>query len=184
MRSARRAVLALTPITAARSRAGGSRSPGMASPSAIARRISAATWSWSATEFSRLTLTGNMVPVIIAPMTLETPPRPAHTETQDLDALIKEARRRARRRKMLYALAALLVAGGIAAGVGTSLSGGHGPTSTGSAIPVIWGKASSSMKGTLTGVVSQAPPTRIVLFAAQPRSHSFRLLDNGPFKPG
>jgi len=125
-----------------------------------------------------------MVPVIIAPMTLETPPRPTHTETQDLDALIKEARRRARRRKMLYALAALLVAGGIAAGVGTSLSGGHGPTSTGSAIPVIWGKASSSMKGTLTGVVSQPPPTRIVLFAAQPRSHSFRLLDNGPFKPG
>jgi hypothetical protein len=43
-RSERRTVLVLTPSTVARSRAGGSRSPGLASPSAIARRIWAATW--------------------------------------------------------------------------------------------------------------------------------------------
>jgi hypothetical protein len=44
-RSARRTVLVLTPRTAARSFAGGRLSPGFASPSAIARRISAATCS-------------------------------------------------------------------------------------------------------------------------------------------
>jgi hypothetical protein len=42
-RSERSTVLVLTPRTAARSLAGGRRSPGFASPSAIARRISAAT---------------------------------------------------------------------------------------------------------------------------------------------
>src|SRR6185437_9633011 len=49
VRSARNTVLALTPSTAARSRAGGSRSPATASPSAIARRIAAATCSCSGT---------------------------------------------------------------------------------------------------------------------------------------
>ena len=44
-RSARSTVFVLTPRTAARSFAGGSRSPGFASPSAIARRISPATCS-------------------------------------------------------------------------------------------------------------------------------------------
>ena len=44
-RSERSTVLVLTPRTAARSLAGGSRSPGLASPSAIARRISPATCS-------------------------------------------------------------------------------------------------------------------------------------------
>jgi hypothetical protein len=38
-----RTVFVLTPRTAARSRAGGRRSPGFASPSAIARRIAEAT---------------------------------------------------------------------------------------------------------------------------------------------
>src|SRR4029079_12580152 len=46
-RSERSTVFVLTPRTAARSRAGGRRSPGFASPSAIARRISAATCSKS-----------------------------------------------------------------------------------------------------------------------------------------
>jgi hypothetical protein len=46
-RNARRTVFALTPSTVARSRAGGRRSPGLASPSANARRIWAATCSWS-----------------------------------------------------------------------------------------------------------------------------------------
>jgi hypothetical protein len=45
IRSARSTVFVLTPRTAARSFAGGRRSPGFASPSAIARRISAATCS-------------------------------------------------------------------------------------------------------------------------------------------
>ena len=48
-RRGRNTVLALTPSTAARSRAGGSRSPGPASPSAIARRRAAATCSCNGT---------------------------------------------------------------------------------------------------------------------------------------
>jgi dipeptidyl aminopeptidase/acylaminoacyl peptidase len=117
-------------------------------------------------------------------MTVEAPPRSPRQESQDLDALIKEARQRARRRKMLYALAAFLVAGGIAAGLGAYLSGGRGHASAGSGIPVTWSKASSKIKGTLTGVVSETRPTKILLFAAQPSSHTFRLLDNGPFDHG
>src|ERR1022692_554217 len=49
VRRPRNTVLALTPSTAARSRAGGSRSPAAASPLAIARRIAAATCSCSGT---------------------------------------------------------------------------------------------------------------------------------------
>ena len=66
-RSARRTVFVLTPSTAARSRAGGSRSPGLASPSAIARRISAATCSCSPVGSSRSILTPSMVLAIVAP---------------------------------------------------------------------------------------------------------------------
>ncbi len=50
VRSARSTVFGFTQSTAARSRAGGRRSPGLASPSATARRIAAATCSCSATE--------------------------------------------------------------------------------------------------------------------------------------
>ncbi len=56
-----------TPRTAARSRAGGSRSPGFASPSAIARRISAATCSKSSVGSCLSILTFSIVPVTIAP---------------------------------------------------------------------------------------------------------------------
>lgn len=51
IRSARNTVFVFTtPSTAARSRAGGRRSPGFASSSAMARRISAATCSWRASR--------------------------------------------------------------------------------------------------------------------------------------
>jgi len=63
---ARRTVLVLTPRTAARSLAGGSRSPGRASPSAIARRISPATCSWRSRESRRSILTSFMVLAIVA----------------------------------------------------------------------------------------------------------------------
>ena len=52
-RNARSTVFVFTARTAARSRAGGSRSPGLASPSAIARRISAATCSCRSSGPSR-----------------------------------------------------------------------------------------------------------------------------------
>ena len=51
----------VTPSTAARSLAGGSRSPGLASPSAMARRISPATCSWRSVGSDSLTLTKLMV---------------------------------------------------------------------------------------------------------------------------
>ena len=66
-RSARSTVLLFTFSTAARSRAGGSRSPGRTSPSAMARRISAHTWSWRGSRSPRSTLTASMVPVRLAP---------------------------------------------------------------------------------------------------------------------
>jgi hypothetical protein len=73
------AAFVLTPRTAARSRAGGSRSPGFASPSAIARRISAATWSWRSTGSSRFTWTRSMVLVIVASIRKAASPRlPPH----------------------------------------------------------------------------------------------------------
>ena len=45
----------------------GSRSPGPASPSAMARRICAATWSWSGMGPARSMLTSSMVLVIVVP---------------------------------------------------------------------------------------------------------------------
>src|SRR6478735_1975189 len=52
---------------AARSRAGGSRSPGFALPSAIARRISAATCSKSSVGSCRSILTFSIVLLILSP---------------------------------------------------------------------------------------------------------------------
>src|SRR5437764_3720633 len=60
-RKERSTVFVFTPRTAARSRAGGSRSPGFASPSAIARRISAATCSKSSVGSCRSILTFSIV---------------------------------------------------------------------------------------------------------------------------
>jgi hypothetical protein len=59
-------VFVLTAVTAASRRAGGSRSPGSASPSAIARRICAATCSCRSAGPSRSILTSGIVPVIVA----------------------------------------------------------------------------------------------------------------------
>ncbi|HEX3237186.1 MAG TPA: hypothetical protein VHQ99_02135, partial [Gaiellaceae bacterium] len=53
------------------------------------------------------------------------PPRPPQLEpSQDPDALIEEARRRARRRRALYGLSALLAAGAAVAGIWGSHRGG------------------------------------------------------------
>ncbi len=65
-RRERSTVFVLTPRTAARSFAGGRRSPGFASPSAIARRISPATCSYRSVGSVRSTLTSSMVLVTIA----------------------------------------------------------------------------------------------------------------------
>jgi hypothetical protein len=120
-RSARRTVLVLTPRTAARSRAGGSRSPGTASPSAIARRMSAATWSCRSAGSVRSTLTFNIMLVTIVPMThdgeettvaLIDPDRVVAPEPLNTDLLIREARERQRkRRRRLAALGSTIVVG-------------------------------------------------------------------------
>ena len=65
-RSERSTVLVLTPRTAARSFAGGRRSPGFASPSAIARRISPATCSYRSVGSPLSTLTFSMVLVTLS----------------------------------------------------------------------------------------------------------------------
>src|SRR5829696_1886311 len=124
-RSARSTVFVLTPSTAARSRAGGRRSPGFASPSAIARRISPATCSWSSVRSWRSTLTPIMMLAIVASshasdaVTVTAPPRrpreAAPADLEALEALIEEARRRARRRRQRNGVAAL-IAGVTAAG--------------------------------------------------------------------
>ncbi len=56
-----RTVFLLTPRTAAMSLTSGRRSPGAASPSAIARRMSAATWSWRGMGPVRSTATSCIV---------------------------------------------------------------------------------------------------------------------------
>src|SRR4029077_3757730 len=65
-RSERKTVFVFTPSTAARSRAGGKRSPGFASPSAIALRISAATCSKSSVGSCLSILTFSIVLLTIA----------------------------------------------------------------------------------------------------------------------
>ena len=59
----------LTPSTVARSLASGIRSPGLASPSAMARRISAATCSKSGSELDGSILTSFIVLLSLAPST-------------------------------------------------------------------------------------------------------------------
>src|SRR3954468_15171686 len=120
-RSARSTVFVLTPSTAARSLAGGSRSPGFASPSAIARRSSAAACSCSRVGSRRSILTRNMVLCIVAQsrqsvVTVLSPPRPptrddprtAEERRREQEALIKEARERARRRRERWTALVLL----------------------------------------------------------------------------
>ncbi len=65
-RSERSTVFVFTPRTAARSLAGGRRSPGFASPSAIARRISPATCSYRSVGSPLSTLTFSMVLVTLS----------------------------------------------------------------------------------------------------------------------
>lgn len=82
-RRARRTVLEFTPSTAARSLAGGRRSPGPASPSAMARRISAATCSWSGVSSSKSTWTVFMVISKLAPLLSRRRGRRAATKRLD-----------------------------------------------------------------------------------------------------
>jgi hypothetical protein len=91
---------------AARSRAGGNRSPGHASPEARARRISPATWSCSATASVRSTLASIIVLCIVALCIVAVP-----DETlPPTEVLIPEARRHQRRRYLRTAITAVLAA--------------------------------------------------------------------------
>src|ERR1700738_3236308 len=105
-------------MTAARWRAGGRRSPGLASPSAIARRICAATCSCRRAGSSRSILTSSIVPVIVAHQNagaemITDPP----AEAPDA-GVIEEAGARQRRQRAAGAAIALVVAAvvGILAG--------------------------------------------------------------------
>ena len=79
-RNARSTVLVFTPMTAARSRAGGRRSPGFASPSAIALRICAATWSCRGVGSWWSSLAVSIVLIIIAPYSSSDSPAEAGVE--------------------------------------------------------------------------------------------------------
>ena len=133
MRSARSTVLVFTSRTAARSRAGGNRSPGHASPEARARRISPATWSCSATASVRSTLTSIIVLCIVALCIVAVP-----DETlPPTEVLIPEARRHQRRRYLRTAITAVLAAlvvGALVVGAVVLVSGpaAGGKRSTGS----------------------------------------------------
>src|SRR5436190_2879487 len=136
-RSARSTVFVFTPSTVARSFAGGKRSPGFASPSLIARRISAATCLCSSRDSLRSTLTPLMVLARIASsdetasVTTTISPDPLDNGTDHeleervaaLEALNEETRPRARRRRQLYAAAVIIA---IAAGAAAYLGHGRG----------------------------------------------------------
>src|SRR5438128_1823256 len=134
-RRARRTVFVLTSRTAARSRAGGRRSPGPASPSAIARRISAATCSCRGigSDLSILTSTTGARQSSIMVLA---PPRPPRLEPEP-DALIEEARQRQRRRRRLVgtALALALAVGAAVFGLVDRIGGSSSsPTAAGAPI--------------------------------------------------
>ena len=88
-----------TPSTAARSRAGGSRSPGFASPSAIARRISAATCSKMLGRFVPIDLDVEHRAMDTSTMATRVPTLPL-----GLDPLIAEAKQLRACRRQLFAL--------------------------------------------------------------------------------
>src|SRR4051794_8270759 len=181
-RRERRTVFVLTPSTAARSLAGGSRSPGLASPSAMARRISAATCSCRSRALSRASLTCRMVLVTIASsddvvVTVTTPRRPEidpdrdlEQRVADLEALIEEARRRARRRRQRNGAAAVLfAAAGAAAFIGFGGRGGGG----GSGSAALAGGSGASSQAT-----NQAPP-----LAALPAGNRAFVFAFDPLRP-
>src|ERR1700733_11231165 len=134
-RSARRTVLLLTPSTVARSRACGMRSPGPASPSLMARRISAATCSCRGVGSSRSTassaspapssssggLTSVMRLTRIASMAAFHKLPLRRRVRRWLRSLFHEARQLERRRRRRYAAGVVLVCG-IAAGGGFLIS--------------------------------------------------------------
>src|ERR1700691_1330719 len=150
---ARSTVLVFTRRTAARSLAWGIRSPGPASPSAIARRISAATCSWRYVGSARSTaprvrfvssysggLTALITPRIVASMPIihlrgsrggtDTADRPmAGAPGTPVEVLFREAKRRERRRRAA-ALGVLLALGGLAYGL-LAAAGGSSPPPAG-----------------------------------------------------
>src|SRR5579863_2559062 len=134
-RSARRTVLRLTPRTVARSRAWGMRSPGAASPSAIARRISAATCSCRGAGSLRSTgpsampgrslvvsLTPPIRPTRIASMATPIKTRRLGRVSEVLRSLFPEAWLAQRRRRRRYLLLGLASAG-LAALIASLVSG-------------------------------------------------------------
>ena len=138
-----------SPSAPQQDRGGGSRSPGLASPSAIARRIAPATWSWRVvgSEWSILTrqhgdskvstmasggyivLTKDRGGTAVAEKAVKPD---AHVATLDSpEALIEEARQHQRRRRLWVVIAVLAVASAVI--IGLLVSGGSGPLDQGEA---------------------------------------------------
>src|SRR5690349_5883383 len=109
-----------------------------------------------------------------------TPPGPPDVDT--LEALIKEARRRARRRRALYGLSALCAAGAVAAGFHGFTGGGGHPRARGTAKPGSPGSPQQGRPSPNPRAVKNGPlalidglnPDRILLIG--PRGRFFRSL--------
>src|SRR5665213_3313964 len=185
VRSARSTVLWLTPRTAARSRAGGSRSPARASPSAMARRTWAATCSCSGVASDGSSCSDNMMPLMLAPSDMKGWLVDA-AKVQDAaaglrgDVLIEEARRRQRRRRKLLTLLMLIVL--VVAGVSAAIVVRHG-ASRGAAAGA---RQPSNGAGQPVGQVSMRQPEALatlpdgsVLIADQGRDQVLRRAPTG-----
>ena len=110
------------------------------------------------------------------------PPRPPEIGPDELEALIKEARRRARRRRALYGLSVLLAAGALVAGL-KGFGGGAGradtaapggPDAPGAPLQSRPGPAPRPAKNGPLAIIAGAYGNRIVMVG--PRGRFFRSL--------
>ncbi len=173
---------------------GGRRSPGLASPSAIARRISPATCSWSSRGSPRSTLTPSMMLVIVASsrevvIAVTAPPRPPDSSPPGstvpidrgelealIEALIEEARQRARRRRRRYGAVVVLVAlvaggvyfgfdrGGGATGSQAAQAGSSGPAASAFGVAAGGWAPSHGPYGGDVYVVAAAPSAKDIVY--------------------
>jgi hypothetical protein len=107
----------------------------------------------------------------------QTPAPPRPPDVDPLEALIKEARRRARRRRALYGASALLAAGSVVAGFyGFSGGGGHARASAPTPLPHQTRSAPTPrrVKNGPLAVIDGMNPTRMELIG--PRGRHFRSL--------
>jgi hypothetical protein len=182
-------VLALTPSSAARSFACGIRSPGPASPSAMARRIAPATCSCSSVgslrssrssprstsaEDSSRGLKELMKTIIVASMptltesdtSLEAPLSPRHAHLfEALKLLFKEAKQRERRRRLrwLTLFVAVIVTAGVASGIAYASASSSANNAHGS--PVALAASTDATVVTCGGSAVARPRTFIVTCA-------------------